>query len=80
MAKHRIKYELKPEHTRKLRSLIAEEQRFNKAAEQAWRNEEYRAAKVAMCEANLAHARMLAYFDKLAGWQENGVVTDGYAK
>lgn len=72
-------YQLKPEHTRKLRALIAEEQSFNKAAERAWHNGEFKAAKNAMREADLAHARMLAYFNKLAGWQENGVPVD-YAK
>lgn len=69
------KYQLKPEHVKKLRQLKLEEKSFLDAVDRAWTNCEPKAARIAAKQANEAHARWLAYFNKLVGWEENGVPT-----
>lgn len=73
-------YKFKPEHVRKLRALRAELESWNKAFINAWNNQEYEAAKEAKRQANLAYGRLLAYENKLVGWQEQGIPCDGYAR
>lgn len=72
-------YTLKPEHIRKLRSLKAEEKSLLDAVDRAWNNGQVYEARRLAKSANESHARWLAYFNKLVGWQENGVPQAGHA-
>lgn len=73
-------YVLKPDHMRKLRELKAEDMDHMSAAMSSWRNGSYTEAKAAAVSADRAHAKWLAFFNKLVGWQENGVPQTDYAK
>lgn len=72
-------YKLKPEHIRKLRALKSEEKAYLDAVDKSWANGEATAAKAAVVLAEQAHAKWLAYFNKLRGWEENGVPATGHA-
>ena len=73
------KYSVKPEHIKKLRDLKAEEVDHMSAAMSSWRNGNWQEAKAAAVSADRAHAKWLAYFNKLAGWQENGIPRQDHA-
>lgn len=59
----------------KLRSLKREEIAYLNAVDNSWANGDANAAKAAAVLAEKAHAKWLCYFNKLRGWQENGVPT-----
>lgn len=73
-------YAFKAEHVRRLRALRTELESWNKAFINAWNNQEYESAKVAMRQANLAFGHLIDYESHLVGWQENGVPISGYSK
>lgn len=73
-------YTIQPDQLRKLRSLKAEEVSQLQAAISSWQNGSYKEAKAAAVSADHAHARWLAYFNQLVGWQENGVPQAEYAR
>lgn len=72
-------YAVKPDHLRKLRALGTEEVNHLKAAQSSWQNGNWKEAKAAAVSADHAHAKWFAFFNKLVGWQENGVPQQDYA-
>lgn len=73
-------YTFKAEHVRKLRALRTELDSWNKAFTNAWNNQEYESAEIAMRQANLAFGHLVDYESKLVDWQKYGVPTSGYSK
>lgn len=72
-------YKLTPQQMRKLGNLKKEEADAINLVHSAWKNGNVKEAKAAAVVANKAHAAWLAYFNKLVGWQENGVPVSEYA-
>ena len=72
-------YKLTPAQMRKLRDLRKQEADAINLCHSSWQNGDVKEAKAAAVIADNAHAKWLAYFNKLVGWQENGVPLADYA-
>ena len=75
-----VKYQLSKAHLQKLRSLKRELDTFNQSFINAWANQHWEAAAVALRQANLAEANLRAYQVRLIDMQRNGIKTTGYVK
>ena len=73
-------YQLSKAHLQNLRALKRELDTFNQAFINAWANQHWEAAHVALRQANLAEANLRAYQVRLIDMQKNGIKTTGYAK
>lgn len=72
-------YKLKPSEMRKLLSLKKQEVDAINLCHSSWQNGDVKEAKAAAIIADQSHAKWLAYFNKLLGWQENGVPISDHA-
>lgn len=72
-------YKLTPAQMRKLRDLRKQEADAINLCHSSWQNGDVKEAKAAAVIADQSHAKWLAYFNKLVGWQENGVPQADYA-
>ena len=72
-------YKLTPAQMRKLRDLRKQEVDAINLCHSSWQNGDVKEAKAAAVIADQSHAKWLAYFNKLVGWQENGVPIGEYA-